>query len=200
MRLANWKSRTTVGLALLFGGAIGTAFGQEEGAAGPTPPEWFVQHNAFLTQGSGRWITDNAAYRSEDEPYDAYGLEWKSGLGGQTVTGRLFGLQNGREVGTFWEFRILWHPGEGQGHIMQYGGDGTLGTGTMEPRGEGKVWMVQDFYNPDGSRVRLAHESTHGPGAWVHDRSFMMSSDGEWLARRSYDWKLEPPDPEEAGI
>lgn len=161
-------------------------------SAASAPPEWFVEHNAFLSQKGGRWIADNSAYKSEDEPFDAYGLEWKPGLGDKTLTGRLFGLQDGKDIGTFWEFRVLWHPGEGRAYVHQFGSDGTYGTGTVEHAGEGKVQITQDFYGPDGTRSRLRHDSTHGPGEWVHDQSYGLAEDGTWVERRAYEWKLTP--------
>lgn len=194
------RARSVLLAALALGGSTGTLVAQEPGGTGaasasakdPAPAEWFVEHNAFLTQQGGRWITDNLAYKSDNEPYDEYGLEWRPGLGGKSITGRLFGLQDGKDIGTFWEFRIVWHPGEGQAYVHQFGGDGTYGVGTMERMAEGKIRIVQDVFSPDGTRARIGHDSTHGPGEWVHDRSYDIAQDGTRKERRSYDWKLTP--------
>jgi hypothetical protein len=195
-----WKALGVLGTVLVLSSStkalvaqgLDEADADSSRAERPLPAEWFVEHTQFLTQQGGRWVTDNFAYESENEPFDAYGLEWKPGLGGKTLTGRLFGLQDGKDAGTFWEFRIVWHPGEGRAYVHQFGGDGTFGVGTMEPVAEGKVRIVQDFFHPDGSRSRLAHDSTHGPGEWIHDQSYDIAEDGAWEERRSYDWKLTP--------
>ncbi len=194
-----WKILGVLVAVLVIGESPQTLWSQESGGtqaapvlAKSTPAEWFVEHNEFLIQRGGRWITDNSAYMSENEPADAYGLEWKPGLGRKTVTGRLFGLKDGKEIGTFWEFRIVWHPGEGRAYVHQFGSDGTYGVGTVEHVAEGKVRITQDFFNPDGTRFEVGHDSTQGPGEWIHDQSYDIAEDGTWMERRTYDWKLTP--------
>lgn len=55
---------------------------------------------------------------------------------------------------------------------------------------EGKLRIGQDFLHPEGTRTRLAHDSTHGPGESFHDQAYNVAEDGTWEERRSYDWKL----------
>jgi hypothetical protein len=40
---------------------------------------------------------------------DAYGITWEWGLNKKSPVDRLYGLRDGKEVGTFWEFREFWH-------------------------------------------------------------------------------------------
>jgi hypothetical protein len=154
-------------------------------------PAWFRANLAFTMEGGGRWVTDNAAYRSDQEPSDAYGQEWTWGLGQQSITGRLFGLRDGEEVGTFWEFRLFWHPGERRAVLQQFGADGTLLLGTVEPTGEHTHRSEQERFAPDGSRGAVGHESVNAEDGTHVTRSFDIAADGTWTPRRSYTWHRE---------
>jgi hypothetical protein len=152
-----------------------------------TIPHWLRAVMTDLVAGSGRWIADNTAYRGTNEPYDEYGLEWRWGLGRQTVRGRLFGLQSGREVGDFWEFRLMWHPGDCQALLYQFGSGGALGVGPMAPDGNGGTVLDQIFYYPGGQSERVRHES-RVIGDEERGSSFNWV-DGEWQKRRTYTWR-----------
>jgi hypothetical protein len=153
------------------------------------PPAWMQHEMESLTRDGGRWITDNAAYRGPDEPHDAYGLEWSWGIGRKTVRGRLFGLQGGRDVGTFWEFRMVWHPGRREVLLYQFGGDGTLGVGPMIALADGRTEAVQTFYAPDGTVARVRHLTrTDGD---THETSSFDEDGSGWKPRRTYVWRRE---------
>jgi hypothetical protein len=176
------------------------AAGEEaEAAAGPAaspdpepapPPEWFVAHMAFMTQGSGRWITDNAPWLSEQEPWEAYGTEWKYGIGKASLTGRLFGLKDGKETGTFWEFRTWWHPGEKEVKAFQIGGGGAVALGTMLSTGPGISRATQTFFAPNGSSWSVGHDQTDS-GTSHTTQSWNVAADGTWTKQRLYVWHLE---------
>lgn len=154
-------------------------------------PQWFDKHLAYMVADGGRWITDNGAYRSEDEPFDAYGTQWTWSLGRAGMTGRLFGLKDGGEVGDFWQFRVFWHPGEGRAIVQQFNARGDLGVGPLFPVGEGAMRSVQEFFAPDGTMTRVGHDSIERAGE--HEtRSFDILPDGSWRSRRTYVWVLEP--------
>ncbi len=172
---------TSVGAATALPGAPG---GQAE------PPAWFHRHMEFITQEGGRWVADNSTYRNDDEPFDAYGIEWSWGLGKKGLTGRLFGLQAGKEVATFWEFRIFWHPGEGKVQVYQFGGDGTVGAGTMNSAGEGKTRIEQVFFYPDGRSAPVAHDSSDTPEKTHVTKSYNGTAEGSWKDDRLYTWRL----------
>ena len=162
-----------------------TLVGGEDTAA---MPDWARAHLQGMVRGSGRWIASNAEYMSADEPADAYGMEWQWTLGQQGLRGRLFGLRNGQEIGTYWEFRTYWHPGERRLVADQYGGNGTYGTGTITHRGDDEFEVDQTFYQPDGSTFRALHRTLHEPTR--HVGSSFNWIEGEWQPRRSYTWEL----------
>jgi hypothetical protein len=156
-------------------------------AAPGAPPEWYLEHNEFLTRDGGIFHTDNSAYKSEGEPWEAYGLAWEKGPSGLAVRGRLFGLRDGRDAGTFWEFFVYWHPAEGRAYMMQIGGGGALGVGTLEPpREDGSHRSEQTFHSPAGDVTRVAHEIRNQGD--VHDTRSFDWAEGEWTPRRHYVW------------
>lgn len=148
-------------------------------------PEWA---HAEMTRLIGTWHTDNSAYQSEDEPYEAYGIEWSWGIGETNVVGRLFALYNGEEVGPFWEFRQFWHPGEGAMMVYQFGWGGVVGIGPMEQIDEHSSRLLQTFYNPDGPARLDGHRTTFRDGDKITE-SFNVDENGTWVPRRTYTWK-----------
>jgi len=152
----------------------------------PRPvPEWV---GAYFKAMVGTWIADNSAYRSDAEPFDAYGMEWKPGIGGKSLVGRLYALQGGREAGLSWEFREFWHPGEGELVASQFGSDGTYGVGPHGRRPDGTMEMVQTFYHPTGRVTRVGHRSELKADELV-TRSFDVQADGTREPRRTYVWR-----------
>jgi hypothetical protein len=156
-------------------------------AAAAPRPEWVGR---YMESMIGRWSTDNRAYRSEAEPFEAYGMEWSWGIGRQSLVGRLYALKGTDPTVTFWEFREYWHPGEGHLLSAQFGGDGTLGIGPHERRSDGSMEMVQVFHSPSVPAHRVAHRSEIKGGEMV-TRSFDVLPDGTWRDRRVYTWKRQ---------
>lgn len=152
-------------------------------------PAWVQEDWQFWTQDSGRWLTDNTANKSQNEPFDAYGMEWKWGLGKKTLKGRLFALREGKEIGTIWEFHYLWHPAQKRVMLNQFGSDGTYATGTLTPIGENKVEAIERFYNSDGTTMQIGHRAER-LGDHVRMQSYNVTEDGVWKERRFYIWKL----------
>lgn len=184
--LSNRFLRAAFVLPMLFAGPAALA---EDASAGPPP--WFLQHMEFLTQG--RWITDNSQYKSESEPFDAYGMEYEKGIGGKSVRGRLFGLIDNKEVATFWEFHTVWHPAENRVLAFQFGGDGTYAVGPMIATGEHSHRMEQVFYSPNGSSRSSGHETDEAKDGSFITRSFDISADGSWHPQRAYTWRVATP-------
>jgi len=151
-----------------------------------TIPDWLREHMANRVAGTGRWITDNAAYRGTDEPVDAYGMEWAWGPGRQSIRGRLFGLHGDKEVGTYWHLQLAWHPGERRPVLYQFGGGGAVGIGPMDFQ-DGKIIVDQVFFRPDGSSFRTRHESLEAEG--LEDSCSFDWAGGRWVARRHYVWR-----------
>lgn len=94
-------------------------------------PERVKAEWEMLASGSGTWIADNSAYKNENETADAYGVSWTYGIGKTSLNGKLFGIKDGKEMGTFWEFRMYYHPSEKKLMYQQYGWGGMLGIAEM---------------------------------------------------------------------
>jgi hypothetical protein len=171
------------------------AMGAGSGSQGSDAiPDWVRRDWEYWTQGTGRWIADNAKYKAENEPFDAYGTEWKWGLGKKSLKGRLFALKEGKEVATIWEFHSYWHPQEKRVVQTQFGGDGTFATGWMRATGEKTTESLERFFGADGSVFQVGHRAELRASE-VHMQSFDVSESGEWKARRSYVWKLQSAQP-----
>lgn len=173
-------------LALASRPAVGGEGTASEKAPPPVGrlPTWVGSYFATMV---GTWIADNAAHRSAAEPFEAYGMEWKLGAGGKSLVGRLYGIRDGKDVGTSWDFREFWHPGEEHLIASQFGSDGTYGVGRHERRAEGHMEMVQTFYAPTGGVTRVGHRSELRANELV-TRSFDVQADGIWKERRTYVW------------
>lgn len=156
-------------------------------------PAWLREEMTQLASGTGRWLVDNRANMSPDEPWDHYGMEWTWGLGRQTLEGRLFALKDGKEAGSIWEYRIFWHPGEGSAYVQQFAGDGSFGSGTLVSDGKGGVFLDQMIYSPDGPVVRVGHQAHFAQDVRI-TRSLNWGS-GTWAPRREYHWQRVPPVP-----
>ena len=196
-----WKAALqtmlVLGLGIAIGPQLATRVQAQEAAAAPSPPpsalpQWYEDQIAFMTQQSGRWIADNSQYKSETEPFDAFGMEWTPGIGGKSLKGRLFALRDGQEVATFWEFRTFWHPGEKEVVILQFGGNGVVGPGTVTSEGPGKTRSVQEFFRPDGGSTKVLHESEQQEGGIRITRAYDLAPDGATIPRRTYIWKVQP--------
>lgn len=171
-----------------------TAAGQTEATASDSKPvpQWYLDDIEFLTRDGGRWVTSNADYQSENEPMEAYVLEWKKGYA-NSMTGRLYGVINGEPTGDFWHFRQFWHPGLEAAQLQQFGAGGALGVGSLWM--EGAVTKTrQTFFAPDGGVTEQGHEARN-PDADTHvTTSFDISGD-EWKTRRTYTWKRDKSAP-----
>ncbi len=153
-------------------------------------PDWFMKSMEETMQDGGRWIADNADYKNDTEPYDAYAMVWTWGIGKKSLVGRLSGIQDGEETGTFWEFRQVWHPGEQKAYVYQLGGDGTFGVGPLQPLSENMWELDQTFFTPDGTTFRSGHRNERIDGE-DHTRSYNILEDGTWEERRFYLWKTK---------
>jgi hypothetical protein len=166
--------------------APGTSLAAQADAA-TGPPAWFAEEMRLLVADGDAWLADNARYRSEQEPWDAYGLKWSWGLGNQSIRGRLYGLRDGQEEATFWEFRVFWHPGQQEVIMLQVGSGGAVGMGPMMASPDSGTFAVQTFWTMSGDSSRVRHESV--TNAETHTtRSFDGTGDG-WVPRRSYVWR-----------
>lgn len=155
-----------------------------------TMPKWLTDHFEFLTSGTGRWIADNSKFKSEREPFDEYGIEWTWGLGKKTLKGRLFALRDKKELGTFWDYRIYWHPQQRKVIAQQFNGGGIFGEGEMkltESDGKAVIELEQTFFGPDGTSWKQLHKNIDGKDDFQGE-SFNFIN-GKWNADRVYIWK-----------
>ena len=95
-------------------------------------PAWFTEHVEYLVGDGGTWITDNSAYKNDDEPYDAYELVWTHGIGKRSAIGVMRAITDGKRSGKLWEFRLFWHPGEKTAMLEQFHWYGIYGIGTIQ--------------------------------------------------------------------
>lgn len=156
-------------------------------------PDWLRTEISRLSAGGGRWVADNSAYKSENEPFEAYSTEWRSSFDGDAMSGRLFGFRDGVQTkADFWEFRQYWHPGRQEAVLEQFGWGGAFGSGGLVEDGAGTK-ADQTFYRPDGSTARTGHKS------WFEDDDTYVTEsfdiiDGAWKPHRKYVWKRQPAD------
>ncbi|MEZ5293907.1 MAG: hypothetical protein R2745_22680 [Vicinamibacterales bacterium] len=177
-------------VALALAVATGPAPRALEPLAEPTPAPAAVIAN--WERLIGTWVADNAPFKGPNDPNDAFGIEWQWGLGRKSLKGRLYGVRDGKEIGTYWEFHEYWHPGEGRVIATQHGSDGTFGSGPHEIRNDGTSEMVQTFWNPRArTTTRVGHRSRLD-GDTHTTTSFDVSASGTWTERRTYVWKRRP--------
>ena len=179
------KSRISITLAFILFFALCQAQDQKG------VPEWFTKDMEKLV---GTWVTSNAEYQSENEPFDEYGLEWKWAIGKSSMTGRLYGLKNGEEQGTFWEFRQYWDFATDKAMLVQYGWNGTIGSGNVEHEGDGKTKIGQVFTTPDGVSSNTGHKA-HFENEKHVTASFNIDEKGNWTKDRSYTWERKKESP-----
>lgn len=150
-------------------------------------PQWLIEDWNNRTENGGIWTADNAAYQSEGEPYDAYGMEWSYGLGKQHLQGRLYAIKDDMDVGTIWQFTEYWDAQVGQVRIVQLGADGTAGRGTLWKESNGHIKERQTFASPNGNSFESGHEVWFEAGK-QHTQSYTIV-DGKWEKRRFYIWE-----------
>lgn len=153
-------------------------------------PERIVKEWEMLTAHSGTWVADNSAYKNENETADAYAITWTYGLGKTSLRGRLFGIQDGKETPTFWEFRMYYHPEEKKLMYQQYGWGGVLGIAEMTLPDATHSSDVATFYNPDGTSYKIKHDNDTRNNT-QYAQSYQWK-DGVWEKQRYYEWVLKP--------
>ncbi len=155
------------------------------------PPAWVLEHWAAL---AGTWVADNSAHRNDVELADAYAVEWTLGIGGRSLSGRLYAIEGGEEASTYWEFREFWHPASGQLVTEQFGADGTYGVGSQTKLTDGTLELEQTFhFVSSGAVTRSGHRSTLD-GDLHTTTSFDIDDQGDWIQQRRYVWQRQSVD------
>jgi hypothetical protein len=139
-----------------------------------------------LVAGGDEWVADNASYRSDQEPVDAYVMTWDWGPGRRSVSGRLHAVVGGVRGPALWEFRQCWHPERREARLVQYGTDGTVGEGVLQRADDGSIVVEQDFWSPAGQSWRQRHvERAEARSRESRDARWV---DGAWRDGRRYVW------------
>ncbi len=175
-------------LFLIFAAAAPASALDPESVQSTPAPQWFLDDNDFLSRDGGRWITSNAAHQGENEPMEAYVMEWKADYA-HSITGRLYGIVDGKPTQDFWRFRQYWHPGKGEAVLEQFGIGGAFGIGSLWPEDDANK-LLQTFYTPDGAAAEQGHKAAN-PDADTHVTTSFDVVDGEWGERRTYTWKRD---------
>lgn len=169
-------------LLALFAGL--PALAAEDGV--PAAPDWARRH---IEAQVGVWQTDNSAHLGEQEPAEVYGIDYVASPSPAAMTGRLYGLAGGKEIGTYWEFRLFWHPGDEALIVQQFGMDGTVGVGRISEVGENRYRSEQTFYRLGApAPTETAHDFTWNDPD-THTTTSYERVNGEWKEGRTYVWK-----------
>ena len=152
-------------------------------------PQWVLDDWAYRMQGEGHWITSNAVYKNEQEPYDAYGMDWEWGLGKKSMKGRLYCIKDGKDIGTVWEFLSYWDIEKGEHRMLQTGSDGTLIKGIIQLEKDGSTKSRELFASPGGVRFELGHRCWFEQKI-MHTQSYNIE-EGVWKKKRFYEWTIK---------
>ena len=148
-------------------------------------PDWYLQE---IQSEAGTWIADNRKYKSDQEPFEYYVIEWEYGINKKSLIGKMYGLRNGENSEPFWEFRKYWDGEKKIPIVMQFGGDGTIGIGELKRKNEKETELLQVFTSPTGSQYRVGHRTLVIDSLSHVGSSFSVNEQNEWVENRSYTW------------
>jgi len=149
-------------------------------------PKWVMDYFNFRTGGTGRWVTDNSKYKGENEPFDEYVTEWTWSAGKQSIKGRLVGLKEKKEVATFVEFRMFWHPAQRKVITQAFSANGSHAAGELQ-RSESEIRIEHTVFNLAGGSYReLIREIDSKDEFRTED---FIWKDGNWVPQRTYLWR-----------
>lgn len=151
-------------------------------------PDWVKEDWTTRVSDGGKWIADNSSFKNEQEPFDAYVIEWFFGIGDQYLKGHLYGLEGQKESEHFWEYIEYWDPTESELKMIQIGGDGTTGQGSILKNEDGRFKEQLSYIMPDGTSFETGHHAWMQEGTH-HTQSFQIVN-GEWIKARKYIWRL----------
>ena len=153
------------------------------------PPAWFVDDVLFQTAGSGRWQTDNSSYKSEQEPWDFYQMQWTAGPDNTSMAGEMSALKDGvKSKGEFWHFSQYWDPAQKQAVVLQNGW-GVFGSGPLTPNGaDNELEMTQTFTRFDGNSNLQGHRVKRVSETSYETWSYLIDEDGKKIDGRHYVW------------
>ncbi len=151
-------------------------------------PDWFLED---MEKEIGTWVADNSAYQSEQEPYDAYHIDWQWSIPNYCIKGQLYGVVNGDKSPVFWEFRKFWDGQQQKPKVIQLGLDGTLGIGHEEKMHGDTTKLSQIFTTSLGTEREEGHKTVHYSDSVQTGSSFHITDEGAWEKKRTYTWKKQ---------
>jgi hypothetical protein len=157
---------------------------------GQAIPEWFLKE---IASEIGIWVADNSKYVSEDEPSEHYAIEWEITSTKTELVGRLFGMKNGKELGTFWRFRKYWDHTRQVAILEQVATDGTKGSGPFSVTSEHTNELIQTFTDGSGNSWKIGHRTIHLSAFRHVGSSYSIDDQGNWTLDRSYTWTKQSP-------
>ncbi|MEQ8244070.1 hypothetical protein [Fulvivirga sp.] len=165
-------------IVFMIFGFILTAKGQE------TIPERFITE---IKAQEGTWIADNSKY-SEDG-IERFAIEWTLSPLKNSLYGRLYGINDNIEIGTFWTFHKYFDTSKNKVVLMQIGYNGSLGIGTIEYKNNNESILTQTFTDPQGNSRLEGHKMTYPNDTTEIGSSYSINKSGGWTLKRTYTWK-----------
>lgn len=159
------------------------SFAQQSGL-----PKWYMEK---IQTDEGIWVTDNSQFKNENEPFDKYILSWTLNPLRNSLSGRLYGLTDGQESGTFWDFSQYYDPNTQKVIVMQIGWNGTLGSGPLIATDNGGYDLAQIFTTPDGTTRKEKHTDIKPNKDIEITTSYSFDENSEWIAGRTYTWQRQ---------
>ncbi|MCB9917077.1 MAG: hypothetical protein H6832_01580 [Planctomycetes bacterium] len=152
------------------------------------PPDWWREHVRFMCADGGAWITPNPQAPEAPGGPDAYGMTWTRASHGRLLTGRLYGLKEGREVAEYWTFNEYYHAGEGRVIVQQWSSWGAYGEGETTSPAPNRCQLDQTFWLADGSSRREGHRTMEN-GDEYETQIYDIDAEGKWSLRDSNTWR-----------
>lgn len=149
-----------------------------------TIPSQFIKE---IESQEGIWIADNSKYKGDG--VDSYAIEWKLSSLKNSLNGRLYGIKDNLEIGTFWTFHKYFDPTKNKVVLMQIGYDGSLGVGTIQYKDNNETVLTQTFTDPKGTSRLEGHIMTYPDDNTEIGSSYSINESGEWTLKRTYTWK-----------
>lgn len=150
-------------------------------------PTQLMENWKILTSNSGIWTTDNSKYKSQNEPYNQYQLQWKFDEGKNSLTGKLYGIQEGKEKVEFWHFNTFWDAVKRKAIVFQISPNGSYGVAESEMLSDSIEQSLGVFHYSNGQSESSKHQSITKPTEHI-TTSFTMDASGNWLTNRTYKW------------
>ena len=172
--------------------AYGVSFAEETISA---VPSWFSDDVQYSSRSGGRWLTDNAQYKSAQEQWDSYVIHWQAGPANHSMSGRMWALKdNAPSNGDFWAFSQYWNPATGEA-VVQQSGWGSVGIGRLQPASskqrDADFEMLQLFTTFDGNSSETGHRVKRVDDDTYDTWSFSFDKNGKEVEGRYYRWRRD---------